>query len=204
MDNHNEKKTKQIKRILAIITIVFVILIGYFIGRPLVHFVSDPKQFRVWVNDKGIWGVLGFIAMNILQVLLAVIPGGPFEIGAGYAFGVIRGTLQSHTKYCIQADNVEKNICKNIKKFQAFGEHHFSALPHTRNSQRPVILSRRTDRYKALPLDHYLCSWPYAGNLSFRLKRQRIKQSGLHICHSDVCCHDCPVHLRISLLPLPQ
>ena len=32
MDNHNEKKTKQIKRILAIITIVFVILIGYFIG----------------------------------------------------------------------------------------------------------------------------------------------------------------------------
>ena len=93
MDNHNEKKTKQIKRILAIITIVFVILIGYFIGRPLVHFVSDPKQFRVWVNDKGIWGVLGFIGMNILQVLLAVIPGGPFEIGAGYAFGVIRGTL---------------------------------------------------------------------------------------------------------------
>ncbi len=75
MDNHNEKKTKQIKRILAIITIVFVILIGYFIGRPLVHFVSDPKQFRVWVNDKGIWGVLGFIGMNILQVLLAVIPG---------------------------------------------------------------------------------------------------------------------------------
>ena len=93
MDNHNEKKTKQIKRILAIITIVFVILIGYFIRRPLVHFVSDPKQFRVWVNDKGIWGVLGFIGMNILQVLLAVIPGGPFEIGAGYAFGVIRGTL---------------------------------------------------------------------------------------------------------------
>lgn len=30
---------------------------------------------------------------DILQVLLAVIPGGPFEIGAGYAFGVIRGTL---------------------------------------------------------------------------------------------------------------
>lgn len=177
MDNHNEKKTKQIKRILAIITIVFVILIGYFIGRPLVHFVSDPKQFRVWVNDKGIWGVLGFIGMNILQVLLAVIPGGPFEIGAGYAFGVIRGTL-----ICDFAMTTASVII----------------------SQRPVILSRRTDRYKALPLDHYLCSWPYAGNLSFRLKRQRIKQSGLHICHSDVCCHDCPVHLRISLLPLPQ
>ena len=59
MDNHNEKKTKQIKRILAIITIVFVILIGYFIGRPLVHFVSDPKKFRaekdVVFHLKEIW-----------------------------------------------------------------------------------------------------------------------------------------------------
>lgn len=93
MENRNEKKIKQIKRILAVITVIFVILIGYFIGRPLVHFVSNPQQFRTWVNEKGIWGILGFIGMNILQVLLAVIPGGPFEIGAGYAFGVIRGTL---------------------------------------------------------------------------------------------------------------
>ena len=108
-----------------------------------------------------------------------------------------------------KGDSVEidfgRHLVGHIKlKFQAFGEHHFSALPHTRNSQRPVILSRRTDRHKAFPLDHYLCSWPYAGNLSFCLKRQRIKQSGLHICHSDVCRHDRPVHLRIFLLPLPQ
>ena len=33
------------------------------------------------------------MGMNILQVLLAVIPGGPFEIGAGYAFGVVKGSL---------------------------------------------------------------------------------------------------------------
>lgn len=93
MENRNEKKIKQIKRILVILTVVFVVSIGYFIGRPLIHFVSDPQQFRTWVNEKGIWGILGFIGMNILQVLLAVVPGGPFEIGAGYAFGVIRGTL---------------------------------------------------------------------------------------------------------------
>ena len=220
MDNHNEKKTKQIKRILAIITIVFVILIGYFIGRPLVHFVSDPKQFRVWVNDKGIWGVLGFIGMNILQVLLAVIPGGPFEIGAGYAFGVIRGTLicdfamttasviiflfvrrfgMKFVELFVSREKIESvKILKSSRRSESI------IFPHTRNSQRPVILSRRTDRHKAFPLDHYLCSWPYAGNLSFCLKRQRIKQSGLRICHSDVCRHDRPVHLRIFLLPLPQ
>ena len=78
MENRNEKKIKQNKRILAVITVIFVNVIGYFIGRPLVHFVSNPQQFRTWVNEKGIWGILGFIGMNILQVLLAIIPSPPF------------------------------------------------------------------------------------------------------------------------------
>lgn len=87
------QKKKTIKRLLAIFAIAFVFLIGYFIGRPMVHFVSDPKQFRIWVEDRGILGIFAFSGMNILQVLFAVIPGGPFEIGAGYAFGVVRGAL---------------------------------------------------------------------------------------------------------------
>ena len=216
MDNHNEKKTKQIKRILAIITIVFVILIGYFIGRPLVHFVSDPKQFRVWVNDKGIWGVLGFIGMNILQVLLAVIPGGPFEIGAGYAFGVIRGTLicdfAMTTASVIIFLFVRRFGMKFVELFVSREKiESVKILKSSRRSESIIFLlflipgtPKDLLSYLVGLTDHYLCSWPYAGNLSFRLKRQRIKQSGLHICHSDVCCHDCPVHLRISLLPLPQ
>lgn len=93
MEKNDMQKTKQIKRILAVGTIVFIFVLGAVVGRPLVRFVSDPQQFRVWVNSKGFSGVLAFVGMNILQVLFAVIPGGPFEIGAGYAFGVVRGTL---------------------------------------------------------------------------------------------------------------
>ena len=51
------------------------------------------QKFQIWVKEKGFLGVLAFMGMNILQVLLAVIPGGPFEIGAGYAFGVVKGSL---------------------------------------------------------------------------------------------------------------
>ena len=86
-------KKKMLKRLLAIFAIAFLFLTGYFIGRPMVHFVSDPKQFRIWIEGRGILGILAFAGMNILQVVFAVIPGGPFEIGAGYAFGVVRGTL---------------------------------------------------------------------------------------------------------------
>ena len=79
--------------ILAILAVIFICILGYYIGRPLVQFVSEPEKFQLWVEEKGILGVLAFMGMNILQVLLAVIPGGPFEIGAGYAFGVVKGSL---------------------------------------------------------------------------------------------------------------
>lgn len=78
---------------LAILAVIFICILGYYIGRPLVQFVSEPEKFQIWVAEKGILGVLAFMGMNILQVLLAVIPGGPFEIGAGYAFGVVKGSL---------------------------------------------------------------------------------------------------------------
>lgn len=79
--------------ILAILAVIFICILGYYIGRPLVQFVSEPQKFQIWVKKKGFLGVLAFMGMNILQVLLAVIPGGPFEIGAGYAFGVVKGSL---------------------------------------------------------------------------------------------------------------
>lgn len=91
MKNWSRRQITQL--ILAILAVIFICILGYFIGRPLVQFVSEPQKFQIWVEEKGILGVLAFMGMNILQVLLAIIPGGPFEIGAGYAFGVIKGAL---------------------------------------------------------------------------------------------------------------
>ena len=39
-----------------------------------------------------IW-VAAFLGMMMLQVFVAIIPGEPLEIGAGYAFGILEGTL---------------------------------------------------------------------------------------------------------------
>ena len=44
-------------------------------------------------RGAGAQGPLAFSGLNFLQVILAVIPGAPFEVAAGYLFGVIPGTL---------------------------------------------------------------------------------------------------------------
>ena len=34
--------------------IIFCALEGWFIGRPMIQFVSEPEKFRVWVDSHGI------------------------------------------------------------------------------------------------------------------------------------------------------
>lgn len=75
---------------------IFVLLsaaVAWLIGKPLLQFVSEPDKFRQWVDSHGLLGPLAFLGMMLLQVFVAVIPGEPLEIGAGYAFGAVEGTI---------------------------------------------------------------------------------------------------------------
>ncbi len=85
------------KRIIAIASVVIVLLlmgfVGYFVGKPLVQMAKEPLQFRDFVDSKGVWGQLIMIGIIALQIVVALIPGEPFEVGAGYAFGIFEGTV---------------------------------------------------------------------------------------------------------------
>lgn len=87
-------RQKKIWGIAAIIGLVaFMGLLCWLVGRPMLRFVSEPEMFRQWVDGHGIWGRIAFIGMMIFQIIVAVIPGEPLEIGAGYAFGAVEGTI---------------------------------------------------------------------------------------------------------------
>ncbi len=87
-------KDKKTFKILAII--IFLLFMGFFtwcIGKPIVEFASDPEKFKMWVDTYGILGRVTFVLMVFVQVVVALIPGEPLEMVAGYAFGAIEGTL---------------------------------------------------------------------------------------------------------------
>ncbi len=75
------------------IAVVASALIMWLVGAPLVRFASEPEKFRAWVDGHGFGGRIAYIGMVIFQVVIALIPGEPFEIAAGYAFGAVEGTL---------------------------------------------------------------------------------------------------------------
>ena len=63
------------------------------LSKPMINFIEDPTSLSLWMEDAGIWGSIIFMILNIVQVLLAIIPGGPFEVAAGALFGPWAGTL---------------------------------------------------------------------------------------------------------------
>ena len=75
---------------------IFLILCffaGWYIGVPMIRLARVPQAFRDWVDSYGILGRLLFVGMVVIQVLVAFIPGEPIELAAGYAFGVLEGSL---------------------------------------------------------------------------------------------------------------
>jgi uncharacterized membrane protein YdjX (TVP38/TMEM64 family) len=64
-------------------------------GPDLTRMVSDPHKFREYVLSFGPWSAVIFMLFQVLQVVIAVIPGEPVQIAGGYIFGTFWGTVYS-------------------------------------------------------------------------------------------------------------
>lgn len=88
-----EKYKKFIGIGLVLLFVGLMVAVFIVVGKPLIAHISEPEKFRLWIDGHGIWGMLAFVGMAVLQVIVAFIPGEPLEIAAGYAFGVWEGTI---------------------------------------------------------------------------------------------------------------
>lgn len=86
-----QRRRKIVSVCSLIILIAFFVGITLCVGKPMIENLRNPEGFRAWVDDHGPWGRLVFSGMMTLQVVVAMIPGEPLEIAAGYVFGNIEG-----------------------------------------------------------------------------------------------------------------
>ena len=88
-----QRRRKWVSACSIVILIALIAVLSVVVGKPLVKMVSEPQQFRQWVSERGFGGQAAFVGMMALQVVIALIPGEPLEIAAGYAFGSWGGLL---------------------------------------------------------------------------------------------------------------
>ena len=88
-----EAHKKKIYLFAIIVALLFIAAVGYLVGKPMVEFVREPERFRAWVDSSGFVSRVIFVGMVVFQLVIALIPGEPLEMGAGYAFGAVEGTI---------------------------------------------------------------------------------------------------------------
>lgn len=88
-----EAHKKKIYLFAIIVALIFIAAVGYLVGKPMIEFVREPERFRAWVDSSGFVSRVIFVGMVVFQLIIALIPGEPLEMGAGYAFGAWEGTI---------------------------------------------------------------------------------------------------------------
>ena len=89
----NPKKIRSI--VLAILLIVIVIIAVIILTPRLLNLVKHPDQLKQLVLNAGIWAPLVMVTMQIIQVIIAPMPGQVVAFVSGYIFGAFKGTILS-------------------------------------------------------------------------------------------------------------
>lgn len=97
MQNLDEIKLKRRRRILAIVSVTVIVLVlgglTVLLWNYFKHIATSQEGFRAYIQGFGWAAPLVFIGLHMLQVIVALLPGEVLEIGAGFAFGAVEGTI---------------------------------------------------------------------------------------------------------------
>jgi len=92
------KPTKQQSIVITgfILCFLFCLFFHIFFGKELVAVISEPEDFRGWLNQFGAFDEIAFITIRAVQTVIKFFPAEPLEIASGYAWGAVPGML-----YCV-------------------------------------------------------------------------------------------------------
>lgn len=90
-----EKKIAVIRTVITIFVVILMVVAAMYFF-PIVTKLSDANyrlEFKNKIDNMGITGVLFVLLLQILQIVVAVIPGQPMEIVSGMLYGTWGGIL---------------------------------------------------------------------------------------------------------------
>lgn len=80
---------------LFVLFLVFLIFLTAKYAPEIVNFIKNPERFERFLSSQGSRGIFLFIFFEIIQVVIAVIPGELVQIPGGYVYGTFWGTIYS-------------------------------------------------------------------------------------------------------------
>ena len=94
--NENDHLYQRRRKWFGILSIVafsiVLLLLTLLFSKILAPYLNSAEELRTFLHEYGWKGYLILMGLQCLQVVIALIPGEVIELGAGYAYGAIRGT----------------------------------------------------------------------------------------------------------------
>ncbi|AGA69037.1 hypothetical protein Desdi_1544 [Desulfitobacterium dichloroeliminans LMG P-21439] len=90
----NSRKSNSSLLIIGVGILIVIAALVYW-GWPYLSLLSDPDRIRDLIIRSGTWGPLVFISMQVVQILVAPIPGQVIGLIGGFLFGPFLGLLYS-------------------------------------------------------------------------------------------------------------
>ncbi len=96
MDKKIFTKSFVLKLIGILLLGIMVIVVMVKFAPQLIEMVKNPQQFADYIKSFGVWGSIVFILFEILQVIVALIPGDFFHVAAGFIYGMPLGFILAY------------------------------------------------------------------------------------------------------------
>lgn len=171
MTNETDTKLEKRRRILAVLKLIAlaVILVGvplyiYFFQHDLIESFSDIKELENTLRSYRRESMFVYVACQILQVVLSVIPGQALQFAGGYLYGTLLGLLLSVIGIAI-GSTLAYYIARVLGRDAIhlfFGERKVTEILDLMNSPKGLIVTFIIFLIPGVPKD--LCS--YAAGLS--------------------------------------
>lgn len=91
LKNGTEIKTLIIKSLPLLLFFAAMAVVVALYGKQMLAVLTRPAAVKAYVESKGAYGVIVYLVIQIIQVIIAVIPGEPIQIAGGYLFGTAGG-----------------------------------------------------------------------------------------------------------------
>ena len=90
-----QDKNARIRRIVQIVTVTIAVAVTVILCLYIMRLYDEEnmQSFEELVDSFGIWGVVFMFLLQVVQVVLAVIPGEPIELIFGALYGTLWGTV---------------------------------------------------------------------------------------------------------------
>ena len=92
-EEHYRKKRRIFSLVSLILFAVVMVLLTLLFVCVLAPYLHSTEELRAFLKQYGFRGRFILLGLQCLQVIVAFIPGEIVELGAGYAYGALEGTL---------------------------------------------------------------------------------------------------------------